>query len=104
MSVTGTSFSAPVVSGPVALMLQFNPSLTPPLVKAILQYTAEALPNSNLLQQGAGLVNVPGALELANALARDIDSRVAVGTLRTGDSMLAAGKSMPPLSSPVQCR
>jgi len=55
ISVSGTSFSAPVVSGAVALMLQVNPGLTPPLVKAILQYTAEALPGYNLLEQGAGL-------------------------------------------------
>ena len=33
--------SAPVVTGTVALMIQANPSLTPNLVKAILQYTAE---------------------------------------------------------------
>jgi subtilisin family serine protease len=43
MVASGTSFSAPVVSGTVALILQKNPGLTPPMVKAILQYTAEAL-------------------------------------------------------------
>ena len=34
--------AAPVVTGTVALMLQANPPLTPNLVKAILQYTAQA--------------------------------------------------------------
>ena len=34
--------AAPVVSGTVALMLQANPTLTPNLVKAILQYTAQS--------------------------------------------------------------
>ena len=33
--------ATPVVAGSVALMLEANPSLTPNMVKAILQYTAE---------------------------------------------------------------
>ncbi|CAG0946100.1 partial serine protease AprX, partial [Gammaproteobacteria bacterium] len=41
MNLSGTSIAAPAVSGTVALMLQANPGLTPPLVKAILQYTAQ---------------------------------------------------------------
>jgi subtilisin family serine protease len=99
MVASGTSFSAPVVSGTVALMLQANPGLTPPLVKAILQYTAEALPNQNLMQQGAGLVNVVGALQLATSLTPDVSSRIKAGTLAVGDSMLAAGKAMPAAQS-----
>jgi hypothetical protein len=53
-----------------ALMLQTTPGLTPPLIKAILQYTAQPLPNANLLQQGAGLLNVDGAIQLARHEAR----------------------------------
>lgn len=52
MMLSGTSVSAPVVSGAVALMLQANPGLTPPLIKAILQCSAQPLPGANLLQQG----------------------------------------------------
>ena len=49
MELGGTSVAAPVVAGAAALMLQVNPGLTPPLVKAILQYTAQPLPGANLL-------------------------------------------------------
>ena len=65
MSMTGTSMAAPVVSGTVALMLQANPSLTPNLVKAILQYTAEVHSGYNALEQGAGFLNALGAVRLA---------------------------------------
>jgi subtilisin family serine protease len=95
MGASGTSFSAPVVSGTVALMLQANPGLTPPLVKAILQYTAEALPGKNVLEQGAGLVNVVGALQLASVMQNNIATRVNNGSLRVGDSILASGKTIP---------
>ena len=65
MELSGTSVAAPVVAGAAALMLQANPGLTPPLVKAILQYTAQPLADANLLQQGAGLVNIEGAVQVA---------------------------------------
>jgi serine protease AprX len=65
LSLTGTSMAAPVVSGTIALMMQANPSLTPNLVKAILQYTAEIYPSYNALTQGAGFLNAQGAVQLA---------------------------------------
>jgi serine protease AprX len=65
LSLTGTSMAAPVVSGTVALMLQANPALTPNAVKAILQYTAEASPNYDVLTQGAGFLDAQGAVQLA---------------------------------------
>ena len=57
--------AAPVVSGTVALMLQANPNLTPNLIKAILQYTAQQYPGYNTLRQGAGFLNTLGAVRLA---------------------------------------
>jgi serine protease AprX len=69
LSLTGTSMASPVVSGTIALMLQANPTLTPNLVKAILQYTAESKRRYDSLTQGGGFLNARGAVELARALA-----------------------------------
>ena len=69
LSLSGTSMAAPVVSGTVALMLQANPNLTPNLVKAILEYTAEVHSGYSPLEQGAGFLNSLGAVRLAYFLA-----------------------------------
>ena len=71
LSLSGTSMASPVVSGTIALMLQANPALTPNLVKAILQFTAESRDGYNALTQGAGFLNSRGAVELAQSLAAD---------------------------------
>jgi hypothetical protein len=71
LSLSGTSMAAPQVAGAVALMLQANPSLTPNLVKAILQYTAQTDPDYNALQQGAGYLDVLSAVRLALFYARN---------------------------------
>jgi len=65
LSLSGTSMSAPVVTGTVALMLQANPTLTPNAVKAILQYTAERHGGVDPLTQGAGFLNALGAVQLS---------------------------------------
>ena len=67
LSLTGTSMASPVVAGTVALMLQANPNLTPNLVKAILQYTAQDY-RYDPLTQGAGFLNTKGAVDLAKFL------------------------------------
>jgi len=69
LSLSGTSMSAPVVSGTIALMLQANPALTPNEVKAILQYTAEVRPGYDRFSQGGGFLNAKGAVELAHHFA-----------------------------------
>ena len=69
LSLSGTSMAAPVVTGTVALMMQANPSLTPNMVKAILQYTAEHKARYNDLTQGAGFLNARGAVQLAKFFA-----------------------------------
>jgi serine protease AprX len=69
LSLSGTSMAAPVVTGAVALMLQANPNMTPNLVKAVLQYTAQEYPDYDPLTQGAGFLNARGAVDLANYFA-----------------------------------
>ena len=91
MSLSGTSIAAPTVAGTVALMLQANPGLTPPLIKAILQFTAQVMNNANPLQQGAGLLNADGAVAVAKALRTDIASAIEGGRLVPGASLLASG-------------
>ena len=65
MYLSGTSMATPVVAGAAALMLQANPNLTPNLVKAILMYSAQPLNGYNTVEQGAGMLNIDGAVRLA---------------------------------------
>jgi serine protease AprX len=69
LTLSGTSMSTPVVSGTVALMLEANPSLTPNMVKAILQFTSEVKPQYDFLTQGAGFLNTLGAVRLSRFFA-----------------------------------
>lgn len=55
--VDGTSFSAPFVTGLVALMYQANPNIKPDQVKSILKETATVLNEVPLYMQGSGEVN-----------------------------------------------
>jgi serine protease AprX len=61
--LSGTSMSAPVVAGSVALMLQKNPSLKPTQVEYILTHTTQPVvlsPGANVT--GAGLLNAYAAV------------------------------------------
>jgi hypothetical protein len=69
LTLSGTSMATPVVAGTVALMLEANPNLTPNMVKAILQFTAEEKTNVSYLAQGAGFLNTLGAVRLARYFA-----------------------------------
>lgn len=70
MTLSGTSMSTGVVSGAIALILQANPGLTPNLVKSILMYSAQIMDGPDLFEQGAGMLNVDGAVRLARSLSK----------------------------------
>ena len=99
LSLSGTSMSAPVVSGAIALMLQANPELTPNAVKAVLQYTARPFASSDHLTEGAGLLNAKGAVDLARYLAgslADYPSGSSWGTqIIWGTQLIGGGRIMP---------
>ena len=79
MFLSGTSMAAPVVAGAAALLKQANPSLTPNLVKVILMYTAQPLAGFNQFEQGAGQLNLEGAMRLAKLIRTDLGSATGVG-------------------------
>lgn len=98
MTLNGTSMAAPVVSGVVALMLEKNPALTPGLVKAILQYTAQHLQFYNLLEQGAGELNAEGALRLTAAIKTNLPATVGSTLITTSmpiEQSVIAGETFP---------
>jgi serine protease AprX len=66
--LSGTSMAAPAVAGTVALLLEANPRLSGATVKAVLQFTAQQLPNTDVLTQGAGYLNAVGAVRLAQLI------------------------------------
>jgi subtilisin family serine protease len=85
MYLSGSSMAAPLVSGASAVLLQANPNLTPSLVKAVLMYTAQPLAGANTFEQGAGEINVQGAMWLAKLIRTDLTSFTPLGApLLTG--------------------
>jgi serine protease AprX len=82
--LSGTSMAAAVTSGVASLVLQASraanqeaPALTPNALKAVLQYTAFQLKDSegnayDTLTQGTGEINAPGAIDMALAINTDM--------------------------------
>lgn len=61
-TASGTSFSAPLVAGTIAMMLEANPNLTPAEVKDILQRSATPMPLNYRHEAGAGMLNAYAAV------------------------------------------
>src|SRR5688572_33194154 len=80
MYLSGSSMATPVAAGAAALMIQANPNLTPNLVKALLMYSAQPLAGFNMFEQGAGQLNIAGAVELARLVRTDLSATTTVGS------------------------
>jgi len=68
---SGTSFSAAIVSGLVALLLQADPSLTPDQVKAALLFGATQGPVGDPMVDGHGIANIVNAVAAGGSVALD---------------------------------
>ncbi|MDT5294163.1 MAG: serine protease AprX [Acidobacteriota bacterium] len=80
MSLSGTSMATPIVAGAAALLLQVNPKLTPNMIKALMMTTAQPLRGFNSFEQGAGQLNVAGAVTVAKIVRTDLSAATPVGT------------------------
>jgi serine protease AprX len=86
MKMSGTSMATPVVAGAAALLLQRNPALSPNLVKAVLEYTADRVTGASNVEQGAGELNVAGAVKLAGLIRTDVANLTRGASLLTGSA------------------
>jgi serine protease AprX len=74
MTLSGTSMAAAVTTGVVADLIAESRAAnggrtpTPNAIKAILQFTAIPVANTDTLSQGAGAINAAGAMALAGAI------------------------------------
>jgi subtilisin family serine protease len=68
LALSGTSMAAPAVAGAAALLLVENHGLSANTLKMALQFTSRTLPLTDVLTQGAGALNIGGALTLADAI------------------------------------
>jgi serine protease AprX len=66
--LSGTSMASPMVAGAAALVFEVNPGLSANTVKMVMQFTARPLQHADMLTQGAGALNVNGALMMASAI------------------------------------
>jgi serine protease AprX len=66
LRLSGTSMSAAVVSGGVALLLNAEPSLSPAQVKVVLQTGARFLPQAGLIAGGTGSVDFAQSNKIAD--------------------------------------
>lgn len=67
-TLSGTSMASPAVAATAVLLLRQNKQLAVNTLKVALQFTSRLLPLTDVLTQGAGALNIPGALTLAAAI------------------------------------
>ena len=85
----GTSFSAPLVAGTVALMFSVNPNLTPDQVKSALMSTARAFPSTGAISTVRACTTPTGAAQ--NSECYCTTSTCGAGLLDAGAAVRAVG-------------
>ncbi len=97
MYLSGTSMSTGMVSGAAALLFQMNPKLTPTMAKMLLIYSAQPFNGKNMLEQGAGQLNIDGSV----ALGRIYKFTTDFNTFTQGTTLLQTGLAVPTASSTI---
>jgi len=69
IQLSGTSMSAAVVSGALALLVEGRPALTAGSAKSVLQLTSSLMPGAGLVASGAGSLNMVAAAGVVQATA-----------------------------------
>jgi serine protease AprX len=89
---SGTSESAAVVSGSVALLLQAYPTLTPDQVKYALTSSADPIKNADPIAVGAGTLDLAQALKVAGKLAGTDKKAATLRAVATQEFSSATGQ------------
>jgi serine protease AprX len=89
---SGTSQSAAVVSGSVALLLQAYPTLTPDQVKYALTSTADPVKKADPIAVGAGTLDLTQALKVAGKLAGTDKKAATLGAAATQQFPTSTGQ------------
>ena len=98
--MNGTSMATPHVVGVVALMLEANPSLTPPRIREIIEETATDLGDTGRdSQYGAGLINAYKAVSRAKELVGAPVVQKSDDDLLTEGQRLMVGNNLPAAAS-----
>ncbi len=97
--LSGSSMAAPTVAAAAALLLQENHDLSANTLKLVLQFTARLVPLTDVLTQGAGALNIAGALTLVDAINPDarpgtnwIRHRITAANVDANEQFIAWGQ------------
>jgi serine protease len=96
----GTSFSAPLVSGTVGLMLSVDPTLTPAAIRAILQGSARPFPSSGADNGDGGATTV----QRCTAGSSTDQGQCYCTTATCGAGMLDAGAAVAAIQAGLQAQ
>lgn len=97
IQLSGSSMSAGVVSGAVALLLDRRPGLSPAAVRSALQVTSSFMGGEGLVATGAGSLNVLAAVNFV-----DRSAGAVAPTTIAGESILPGGLAIDPSKKTVK--